>query len=314
MFFDDYARFFQTSKVFPNRDRLNLRYEAIFAGNQSVLEGARVLDIASHDGRWSFAALRTGAAHVTGIEARPELVEGARENFAHYGEDPESYTFICGDIFDVLRQQSFDVDVVLCLGYLYHTYRHTELLHHIREIDPTCLIVDTYVVPGVKQPFVKLFLDRPDNQGKAILDPYGHAQRTIVGRPSVPALRTMLATYDFGIEQTYDWDSLLARHPDAKQVNDYRTGWRVTVRGRTGAPTSGAAGGPDGNQRQAGKAQPTSQGTRASAQAPRQAAPARPNNQGSEASSPNGQRWRHWVNRGLAKATGYELRKASRSG
>ena len=72
-FFDDYPRFYSTSKTGPSRHRLGARHRAIIEGNERLLVGRRVLDIASHDGRWSFAALKSGAAHVTGIEARPHL-------------------------------------------------------------------------------------------------------------------------------------------------------------------------------------------------------------------------------------------------
>jgi len=76
-FFDQYPRFYDTSETFAYPSRLNLRHEAIFGENTDIFEGRRVLDIASHDGRWSFAALQAGAASVVGIEGRPELVASA---------------------------------------------------------------------------------------------------------------------------------------------------------------------------------------------------------------------------------------------
>lgn len=76
-FFDRVPGFFETSETSSFRWRLNLRHEAIFTENADLLSGARVLDIASHDGRWSMAALQAGAAHVTGVEARPDLVAHA---------------------------------------------------------------------------------------------------------------------------------------------------------------------------------------------------------------------------------------------
>ena len=39
---------------------MNERYEALIAINKDIFDGARVLDLASHDGRYSFAALKTG--------------------------------------------------------------------------------------------------------------------------------------------------------------------------------------------------------------------------------------------------------------
>ena len=70
MFAEDYPRFMEVSELKPKPDRLNERYEAMFARNRDIFDGARVLDLASHDGRYSFAALKTGAAHVTGVEVR----------------------------------------------------------------------------------------------------------------------------------------------------------------------------------------------------------------------------------------------------
>jgi hypothetical protein len=63
-----------------------------------------VLDLASHDGRYSFAALKSGAAHVTGVEVRQSLIDGAQDAFAFYGQDPKTYGFLRGDVFEVLAQ------------------------------------------------------------------------------------------------------------------------------------------------------------------------------------------------------------------
>src|SRR4051794_35085751 len=86
----------EVSDLKPKPDRLNERYEAMFATNRDILDEARVLDLASHDGRYSFAAMKTGAAHVTGVEVRESLVDKALETFAFYGQDPETYRFVCG--------------------------------------------------------------------------------------------------------------------------------------------------------------------------------------------------------------------------
>jgi predicted nicotinamide N-methyase len=74
-FFDDYPAFFETSRTGSAPNRLKARHTALIESNPDVVTGRRILDIASHDGTWSFAALRAGAAHVTGIEARDEVVE-----------------------------------------------------------------------------------------------------------------------------------------------------------------------------------------------------------------------------------------------
>jgi len=241
VFYDNFHRFFETSETFSNPERLNLRYEAIFSANRDLFQGARVLDIASHDGRWTLAALRTGASHVTGIEARRDLVENARNNLEFYDEDDTSYSFICGDIFDVLREQAFDVDAILCLGFLYHTYRHTELMKRIRDLGPDHLIVDSSVVPNATKSYVELHLDQPENQAQATLDPFAYGGQTLVGRPTVPAVLQLLEAYGFATDEVFDWSALLARHPRAQSVRDYRRGSRVTVRARSAATSPPAA-------------------------------------------------------------------------
>jgi len=70
---------------------LSARHAAIVETNADKLAGCRVLDIASHDGRWSFAAPQAGAAHIVGIEPRVELVDNARETFSLYGTEPERF-------------------------------------------------------------------------------------------------------------------------------------------------------------------------------------------------------------------------------
>src|ERR671915_725288 len=104
MFFDAFPRFYESSNTGAYRGRLNLRYEAIFGENQDLFPGARVIDIASHDGRWSLAALKAGAAEVTGIEAREDLVRAALDNVGHYYNDTGRYEFIAGDVFEIMSE------------------------------------------------------------------------------------------------------------------------------------------------------------------------------------------------------------------
>jgi hypothetical protein len=144
-FFDSYPRFYETSRTGAARSRLNLRYEAIFGENRDVFEGARVLDLASHDGRWSLAALKSGAAEVVGIEADEELHAGACENLSLYcdGIATDSSAAIssrCSAARDSRPKSSF------VSRFLYYTIRYNELMARIREIGPRHLMIDTDVL------------------------------------------------------------------------------------------------------------------------------------------------------------------------
>ena len=229
MFFDAFPRFYETTQTHASAGRLNLRYEAIFTQNADVFKDARVLDIASHDGRWSLAALRSGAAEVVGIEARDDLAKAASENLAAYAPGTR-YDFRTGDVFEVLAEEKFEVDVVLCLGFFYHTLRYNELMRRIRDFNPRYLIVDTAVLANQEQPTVKLRAERADRARNAVADQFSHEDGTVVGTPSVPALRLILESYGFEIERFSDWEGLTKDNPALGHVRDYAHGRRVTVR------------------------------------------------------------------------------------
>src|ERR1017187_9318082 len=84
-FFDRYPEFYSSSVTYPYPNRLNQRHRACIEWNEAMIRGKCVLDLASHDGRWSFAALKAGATKVVGIEARDHLVQAARSNLHEYG-------------------------------------------------------------------------------------------------------------------------------------------------------------------------------------------------------------------------------------
>lgn len=230
MFFDDHPAFLETSETANELDRLNLRHEAIIADNADVLSGARVLDIASHDGRWSFAALKVGAAHVTGIEAREHLVTNARKTFASEGVAADSYDFMHGEAFDVFSRGGLQADVVLCLGFVYHTLRYPELFSGIRASGARHVIIDTEVVPNRDQSLIRVDAENTRDDARAAPDAFSYGGRSLIGRPSVPALEAMLDLYDYRIEKTFDWSALIAAHPGAAKVQGYETGRRITVR------------------------------------------------------------------------------------
>ena len=211
--------------------RLNLRYEAIFAENQDIFQGASVLDLASHDGRWSLAALATGARSVTGIEARPELVKAATENLAEYGYGADRVHFVTGDVHKVLGTQDFEADVVLCLGFLYHTLRYSELLHGICRTNARYLIIDTFS-PHMMGPVanVNVITEDANERGKATADTYTNGPSVLVGCPNLAAIQTMLGAYDYRVERLSDWAGLLRDNPGADNCGDYANRKRITVR------------------------------------------------------------------------------------
>ena len=245
-FFDDFNRFYGTSSTGASPARLNRRYDAIIAPNAATLRGRRVLDIASHDGRWALAALKAGAAHVVGIEARQDLVKHAEANLAHYGIDKSSYRFVCADAFEGVRSAG-SFEVVICAGFYYHTVRHAELFDLMERTGAQLIVVDTAVAPSVAfrkeelpassatytRPidgayFIQISIDQVARQSDAVEDALTRNRATLVGRPSVAAMEFIAGHFGFSVRR-FDWAALLAAHADAVDaLIDYRRGWRET--------------------------------------------------------------------------------------
>jgi hypothetical protein len=231
MFFDRFPRFTETSSTANNSTRLNIRHHALFESNRLIFPGARVLDLASHDGRWSMAALDAGASHVTGIEGRAELVKSAEESLSLYGVDPARYRFINDDIFDALNdsnQSGLDVDVVMCLGFMYHTLRYQDLLTRIRLLRPKYFLIDTAVITN-DRPMILLNSEDSSKESAGLDHTFQVDGRLLSGRPSVSALELMLEVHGFTVTERFDWPAYLAaNYPRHKAVNSYRDGKRVT--------------------------------------------------------------------------------------
>lgn len=215
-FFHHFPRFVETSETGPWLDRLNARYLALIHANRELIAGARVLDLASHDGRFTFAALQNGAAHVVGIEHEPHLVRSANENLEHHEVPRDRYEFVLGDMFDRIPEVAH-CDIVFCFGILYHITDHLRLLQTIAEHAPQTLIIDSNL-SHIERAAIELrapFAGSPPPVGAQL-----------EGWPSKAGLDAMLASFGWTFDY-FDWPgSGLVESP---KLQDYRTGRRATV-------------------------------------------------------------------------------------
>jgi predicted RNA methylase len=210
-FFDSYPRFVETSETGPWIERLNGRYVALIESNRDLISGARVLDLASHDGRWSFAALQNGAASVVGIEHKPRLMKKTVENFEFYGVPQEKYDFIEGDIFQRIDELG-DFDVVFCFGIFYHINDHMLLLSKIARRNPRVLIMDTNI-SLIQESVIELAYE-------------GMGGKVLVGQPSKAGLEVMFESFGWTFDY-FDWKASGLCGP--KRLPDYGAGRRVTA-------------------------------------------------------------------------------------
>ena len=228
-FCDRFPRFLETTETIPSRSRLNARWRAIIDWNRSVLTGRSILDLACHDGRWSFAALEVGARHVVGVEARSHLVKKAKENFRHYGAPVSSYELINADAIETLRKmKAGSVDVLMCLGFFYHTLEHIRLLLEARRIGAEYVIIDTSISPA-HEPIVALAFESTQDTRNSV--DYGQTgnKKALIGVPSRSGLGAMLDYIGYEAE-FFDWEN--AQVEDWTDMSDYASRLRVTVRAR----------------------------------------------------------------------------------
>lgn len=225
-FFDNYPIFYTTSKTkaFPNR--LNNRYVALIESNKKLIENKSILDIASHDGRWSFAALKNGAKYVLGIEGREDLVNNAVNNMKNYQIPNDKFHFIAGDIHNEIKKlEPKSFDTVFCFGFFYHTMNHYDLLDQIRRLSPENLILDT-VISKSKSSIIEVKEEDSNVEMYAIKNAEYNNINVLVGHPSKKAMELMLKNFGFEY-QYYDWHD--GRISDWKDLESYKNKGRVTL-------------------------------------------------------------------------------------
>jgi hypothetical protein len=226
-FFDRYPQFYSSSVTYPYPNRLNQRYRACIEWNEATIRGKLVLDLASHDGRWSFAALKAGATHVVGIEARDHLVQAARSNLRAYGIPEDSFQFILGDVFvNIDRLETHSIDTVFCFGFFYHVGNHMLLLSKIARLKPKYIILDTFIALDPRSVIVMCKED-VEIEGHAVRVGPNASGHTVVGRPSKAALELMLSSFGWSFVY-YDWNAANIRRWD--NIEDYYEGQSVTLR------------------------------------------------------------------------------------
>jgi|SRR5262245_7582904 len=223
-FFDQFDRFYKTSVSGVLPERLNKRHEVTIERHRGLLHGKRVLDIGSHDGRFGFAALQAGCAHITGIEARRHLVDAAEANFRSYGADPSTYRFFIGDVFDIMHREKIEADVVLLLGFFYHTSRHAELASLISRTGAEHIILDSIVLPRTYVPdgvaMVELAEEPTDVEGFG----FENGPSALVGVPSHGAVKLIFRHHGY-LTKKIDWTPYLE---GTSGVEEYRKGTRAT--------------------------------------------------------------------------------------
>jgi hypothetical protein len=198
----------------PERvDRLDSRHRFLVEPYANELAGARVLDLAAHDGRWSYAMSAAGAAFVHAVEPEEDNAAG----FAHFPAGPvkDRVRMRVGDVLDLLAREveaGRRYDVVALLGLLHRTAEHARMLSLVHALSPRLVVVDAAVLPR-EAPVIRLSEEPAHRAGLEVGPP-----TVVVGVPSASALELMARTLGYEVS----WQDLSGLGDDERAgLEDY---------------------------------------------------------------------------------------------
>lgn len=251
--------FCQTGTIRAEANRLNWRCEMLLARNVEAIKNKRILDLASHDGRFSYACLKLGAKHVIGIENTGHLVDSAKKNLEVLGYCSENFAFFKGDIYEFLPTfNPGDFNTILCFGFFYHTMRQVELLSMIKRLCPQWFILDTDIhresyITKLHLLMRTIIRFRPKHlilrnlkelvaslqEYKLVFTGDDRKSNTIdrcdwVAVPTKSAVELLLALHDFNFFQI-NWHE--ANISNWKHLEDYKMGSRVSYIAQLNIPS-----------------------------------------------------------------------------
>lgn len=216
--FFDFLQSVDSKKYFDsNLKRMELRKRFIVDRFIEEISGSRVLDLAAHDGRWSYALAGSGAREVLAVEGRRELVD----QYANFPDAPfkERVQFEVRDIFEVLPvlvQNNEKFSFVAVYGIFYHITNHYGLLNMIKELKPSLVVIDGefMVAPW---PHIALVME-DTRKDLNTLAAYDGQIKAPIGIPSRKALEVMAHSLRFSVEW-FDWS--VVAPADRSPVFDY---------------------------------------------------------------------------------------------
>ncbi len=197
-----------SAKKYDNNmlNRLNVRHDFFIKSIEDRIKGARVLDLAAHDGRWSYAFAAAGASEVLAIEGRAQTTK----QYRHYPASPfkNKVRFETGDVFEKMRELAIrgeQFDIIGMLGIYYHIMDHFMLLKLAHAFQPKLIVVDSGFVTE-KRSIIMLTKENTSNDLASI--PQVEGQITaVVGIPSLMAMEDMAGALGYDV-RWLDWNTV----------------------------------------------------------------------------------------------------------
>jgi SAM-dependent methyltransferase len=124
---------------------LNGRIDILLDSNRQLLQNKFILDVGSHTGIFSWAALQLGAKFVHGIDVEKRTVNRCQSLFLNEDISPSRYKFETENIIHFLeRLDKKSFDTVFCFGILYYMTEPLRLLKLMARAAKESILIDTF--------------------------------------------------------------------------------------------------------------------------------------------------------------------------
>ncbi len=124
---------------------LNSRIEILLEQNRDCIQGKRILDIGSHIGTFSYAALKLGAKFVNGIDTEADTVKRCHDLFREQKVAESDYRFEVADVTEFLKNLPDNFyDTIFCFGTLYYLDEPLSLLKQMNRVGRKAVLLDTF--------------------------------------------------------------------------------------------------------------------------------------------------------------------------
>ena len=164
-------------------------------------------------------AVESGCDFVLGIDGRQMHIDQANFVFQMKEVEQGRYDFVTGNIFDTDFRQFGTFDIVLCLGLIYHTSKHVDLMELIDEVNDDVLVIDS-VLSRAPGSFLELRREGTEGLKNAV-------DRGLVMRPTKQAVRDLAEEFGYSVVTLVPDFRNEKDEPDWTGCRDYRSGKRT---------------------------------------------------------------------------------------
>ena len=211
---------------------LNSRIEVLLQQNRDCIQGKRILDIGSHIGTFSYAALKMGAKFVHGIDTEEDTINRCHKLFREQEVAESDYRFEVADVTDFLKNLPDNFyDTIFCFGTLYYLEEPLALLKQMNRVANDTVLLDTFtaayaavqgkdslkVHPAIKPstldlPLMIVSLTQPGKGDYHLPQSFDYSGKTLsqITLPTKALLEIWFQSIGMGFKQL-DWSKFIQR-------------------------------------------------------------------------------------------------------